>query len=536
MRILACCVLLLLAACTPRDERDAAARIERDVRVLASDAMEGREAGTRGYDRAARHVVGRMRAIGLEPGVGTGHLQPVPLLRAARVRAGSRMAIQRDGRTVELRFADDWLPHPDFNGASRTVTAPATFVGQGVHAPSLGHDDYAGTDLRGRIAVLLPGAPARFDADRRAFHASTRQKLEEVATRGAVGAVFVQTADDEARSPWARGAAQWATPAMRLADAEGGVLDGWPRLQVVASVGAHAAGALFAGSHATPDTLLRDMRAGTLRAFELPGTLTLAARTRLARTASHNVVGRIDGRGALADEFVVLTAHLDHVGMGTPVDGDAIRNGALDNALGVAVMLEAARMLAADASTGPRRGVLVVATTAEEQGLLGAQWFVHAPPVPRAAIVANINLDMPVLLVPTRDVVPIGIGHSTLAPLVREAAAEIGVALSPDPMPEEAVFVRSDQYAFVRAGIPALYLDGGTRTRVLGRDVSGQKRDFLRTHYHQPSDEADLPIRYDDAARLARLNAAIASRIARAPARPRWNDGDFFGQRFAPPP
>lgn len=535
MRILLCCVLLLAAACTPRADREAAPRIERDVRVLADDAMEGREAGTRGYDRAARHVVARMRAIGLRPGAGAGYLQPVPLLRGTRVREGSRLAIERAGRTTELRFADDWLPTPNFNAAARTVTAPMAFVGQAVHAPELGHDDFAGIDLAGKVAVLLPGAPARFDNDRRAFHASTRQKLDELTRRGAVGALIVQTADDEARGPWARGAAQWAMPSMRLVESDGRVLDGWPRLQVVASVSRAASDTVFAGSRATPATLLRDMRAGTLRAFDLPGTVTLAARTHLEPLSSHNVVGRIDGRGALAGEFVVLTAHLDHVGIGVPVNGDAIHNGALDNALGVAVMLEAARVLAADASTGPRRGVLVVATTAEEKGLLGAQWFVHAPPVPRASIVANVNMDMPVLLEPTRDVVPIGIEHSTLAPIVREAAAEVGVAVSPDPMPEETVFVRSDQYAFIRAGIPAVYLDGGVRTPWLRRDASAQLRDFLRTHYHQPSDEIDLPIQYADAARLARLNAAIAARIARESRRPRWNAGDFFGERFARP-
>lgn len=526
----------LLAACTPRTDRQAATRIEADVRVLADDAMEGREAGTRGYDRAARHVVERMRAIGLQPGAGgTAYLQPVPLLRGTRVRDGSALWIEHAGTTTALRFADDWLPTPNVNAPTRRISAPLVFVGQAVHAPDLQQDDFAGVDLTGKVAVLLPGAPARFDHDRRAFHGSTRQKLAELDARGAVGALIVQTADDEARGPWARGAAQWATPSMRLLDANAIVIDGWPRLQVVASVAAHASGAVFAGSAITPATLLRDVRAGTLRAADLPATVTLAAHTRIEPAASHNVIGRIPGRGALAAEHVVLTAHLDHIGIGAPVKGDAIRNGALDNALGVAVMLETARQLAADTAATPRRSVLVVATTAEEKGLLGAQWFVHAPPVPRASIVANVNIDMLVLLAPTRDVVPIGIEHSSLAPLVRDAAREVGLALSPDPMPEESVFVRSDQYAFIRAGIPAVYLDGGVRTRWLRRDASHVMRDFLQAHYHQPSDDLAQPIQYRDAARLARLNAAIAARIARASQAPRWNAGDFFGTRFARP-
>ena len=270
------------------------------------------------------------------------------------------------------------------------------------------------------------------------------------------------------------------------------------------------------------------MRDGKLRAFDLPGTIRLSARTTITPVESRNVVARLDGSGK-RNEHVVFSAHLDHVGIGAPVGGDAIYNGALDNALGIAVMLEAANRLSHEAP--PQRSLLFVAVTAEEKGLLGAAWYAQHPTVPRESMVANVNMDMPVLLAPTRDVVPIGLEHSTLQPLVQSAAKEAGVELSPDPQPEETVFVRSDQYAFIRAGVPAVYLTGGYRGRD-GEDVKAINKAFLHQRYHQPGDDVSQPIQYADAARLALLNARIGRQIADAPQRPRWNAGDFFGEKF----
>ena len=506
-------------------------RIESDVRFLADDLLEGREAGTRGYQLASLYVAERMRALGLEPaGEGGTYFQRVPVLRAVRAEGGGELRIQRDGREVALRDGDDFLPALNYNSAEAQVSAPAVFVGQGVHAPSLQHDDFRDVDVRGKIAVLFGGAPARFDNTRRAFYSSQNEKLAELVRRGAVGAVFLATDEDEARRPWARAVANRAQPGMRLRGADGRGIDTFPELQVIAQVSAANAAAVLGRD---PAPVFKAVKDGTLAPFELPGTLTLAARTDITADESRNVIGRLRASGgATAGEHVAFTAHLDHVGIGTPVDGDAIYNGALDNALGIGIMLEAARELAMQPQR-PRRSMLFIALTAEEKGLLGAHWFVRNPTVPRESIVANINMDMPVLLVPTRDVVPIGIEHSTLRPLVELAARDVGVELSPDPSPEETVFVRSDQYAFVRAGIPAVYLKGGVQA-VGDGDARAAEAAFRRDHYHQPGDDADQPIQYPDAARLARLNARIGRLVADKTERPRWNDGDFFGERFAP--
>ncbi|MBW8808555.1 MAG: M20/M25/M40 family metallo-hydrolase [Lysobacter sp.] len=474
-RIALVVLALLLAACqrpAPLPAADGfdetasahARRIEADVRFLADDLLEGREAGTRGFDLASLYLAQRMRAIGLRPaGDDGGYFQRVPLLRASREDDGGRLIVQRDTGTVELKFREQFLPQLDFDRAQSQVTAPAVFVGQAVHAPELDHDDFAGIDLRG---------------------------------------------------------------------SDGRAIDTFPQLAMMANVGAASADAvLTAGGHSAAE-LFRDAREGTLRGFDLPGTITLSARNRIEQTQSRNVVALLPGTdAALKREHVVFSAHLDHLGIGAPVKGDAIYNGALDNALGVAIMLETAQQLAL-AKTPTKRSLLFVALTAEEKGLLGAEWFAQNPSVPRDSLVANINMDMPVMRVPTRDVVPIGVEHSSLQAVLAQAAGEVGVDLTPDPSPEESIFIRSDQYAFIRTGIPAVYLTGGMVARDAGVDARQQFRAFLADHYHQPDDDAEQPIQYADAARLAQLNARIGQLIADAAQRPRWNDGDFFGQRF----
>jgi Zn-dependent M28 family amino/carboxypeptidase len=519
----------------------AAGRIEADLRYLADDRMEGRETGTRGYDLAAGYIARRYDEIGLQPaGDGETYFQHVPLLKATLQREDARLVVRRGSRTIELEFQEEFLPAANFNAASFSVEAPAVFVGQAVHAPDLGQDDFAGVDLKGKIAVMFGGAPERFDNDRRAFYSARREKLRGVAERGAVGAIFVGNAEDEARSPWTRGAANWARPSMRLRGPDGGAIDSFPQLRGVASVSAAAADALFVGGDRSAAQLYAAAKTGGGKAFDLAGTVLIAGKARIEPIESRNIVGRIAGSDpALAAEHIVYTAHLDHVGIGAPVkndrgEDDRIYNGALDNALGVAIMLEAAQQLQS-AAAKPRRSLLFVALTAEEKGLLGAEWFARNPTVPRDALVANINMDMPVLTAPSTDVVPIGIEHSTLKGVVEEAAGEVGVALSPDPFPEEVVFVRSDQYAFVRAGIPAVYLDGGVVASDTQRDPKVALTWFLRNCYHQPCDDANLPIHYGDAARLARLNARIGELIGNADGRPAWNKGDFFGDRFRRP-
>lgn len=511
---------------------DGARRIQADVAFLADDLLEGRAAGTRGYDLAALYVANRYRAIGLEPAGDDGsYLQAVPLLEGRRDRQGASFSLSRDDGRIDFAFQDDFLPGVNYNASSHAVTAPLVFVGQAVHAPELDHDDFAGVDVRGKIAVYFSGAPADFPNTQRAFHASGRQKMVTLAERGAIAVVQIGNPVDEAKYPWARMARNWEMAGMRLLGPEGQPIDAFPEIRATASLGVHAARRLFEGAPMDAEEVFARREAGTLEAFDLPGQASLAGRTTLEKVTSHNVVGKLAGSDAtLASEHIVYTAHLDHVGRGAEVDGDGIYNGAFDNALGTAVMLEAATELVA--GPAPERSLVFVALTAEERGLLGAEHFANQPSV-QGELVANINMDMPVFLADVTDVVPIGIEHSSLEADVQAAADALDIGLTPDPKPEEVVFVRSDQYAFVRKGIPAVYLDAGIKARSPDVDALALYEDFLTGHYHQPSDDISLPIHYPSAARLAMLNAAIGRRVGDAVERPKWKDGDFFGRTFA---
>jgi len=249
---------------------------------------------------------------------------------------------------------------------------------------------------------------------------------------------------------------------------------------------------------------------------------------------SANVVARLEGSDPkLRAEHVVIMGHLDHEGIGPVVKGDRIYNGALDNAAGIAGLLEAARALAS-APTAPRRSILFLAVTAEEKGLLGSEYFALNPTVPRGSIVAAVNLDMPVLLYDFTDVIAFGAEHSSLKGITESALRETGLTLTPDPMPEQAIFTRSDHYRFVEQGVPSIFLTTGWDS-TQGKGEGGKLfQGFLATDYHRPSDDLNQSIDFEAGAKFAHVNYLILKAIADADARPTWNEGDFFGTLFAP--
>ncbi|MBW8368380.1 MAG: M28 family peptidase [Arenimonas sp.] len=441
--------LCVLAACSrqpepaPPDADPAAtadasgpARIEADVRFLADDLLEGRAAGTRGYDLASLYVANRMRAIGLAPAGDDGtYFQRVPLLEARRQREGAQFTLQRDDGALSFTFLDEFLPGMNFNAASHVLSAPLVFVGQAVHAPDLGYDDFKGVDVRGKVAVYFSGAPASFSNTQRAFHASGHEKMSQLVANGAIGAIGIGNPVDDAKYPWARGARNWEMAGMRLVGADGKPADAWPELKATATLSVEGARKLLAGAPMPVDEIFERRESGKLESFDLPGRVTLAGATTLQAVDSRNVIGKLPGSDpTLAAEHIAYSAHLDHIGIGAEVDGDGVYNGAFDNALGIAVMLQAATELKADA-TAPRRSLLFVAVTAEERGLLGATYFAQFPTVAKDSLVANINMDMPVFLTEVTDVVPIGIEHSTLEADVQAAAAQLGVGGGGGPHP-----------------------------------------------------------------------------------------------------
>ena len=531
--LLACLSSAAVAATATGPSGIAPSAIRAHVEFLADDLLEGRAAGTRGYDLAARYVASQMQAIGLEPAGDAGSwLQDVPLIQATRDHAASKLSLTSpDGSVDVLTPLDDFIAGFHFGRSASAVTAPASYVGYGIHAPELDHDDFAGIDLRGRIAVVLSGAPARFPNSQRA-HYSSRTKIEGLVARGAVGVVTLDTPEDEARSPWQRSKQLSWNPRMRLLDSAGAPVDSYPEILGAASVAVTAAPRFFAGAPASAEQAFAAAREGRFLSFHLPATISIALENRIERVRSANVAGLLRGNDpALAGEYVVITAHLDHIGRGAAVDGDDIYNGALDNAAGVAILLEAARALA-NSVERPRRSILFVALTGEERGLLGAYQFAAHPGVPPGALVANINNDMPMALFPLAGLTMVGGEHSTLGANASAALAAAGFAELPDAYPEEVVFVRSDQYPFVRAGVPAIFIVTGAQSTDAAVDAPAVVRHFLRETYHMPGDETTLPIDWPSLARIAEVNLRLALSVANADARPQWLPGDFFGQTF----
>ena len=516
----------------------AAERIRAHVRFLADDLLEGRLAGSRGYDIAANYVAAQFATAGLEPGAGNGGwLQPLQLVEAGAVIPVAQIVLSRDGVSTALTVMDDFLPIPDTNAAESAVAAPLVFVGFGVHAPALQHDDLAGLDLRGKIVVMLSGAPERFASTERAHYSSTLTKYPEFIKRGAVGVLSFLTSADNERNPWAKTLQSSWRPRMRWLDAQGVAADSFAQFKCVMALSPAGAAKIFTAAPRTLSEVFAAASASKAQGFDLPATASLRRQTLLGRRSSANVLGLIRGSDKrLASEIVVVTAHLDHLGKGAPINGDAIYNGAVDNAAGVAVLLEVARSLST-ARSRPRRSVLFAALTGEESGLLGSDYLAKHPPLPGAEFVANINIDMPVMLTDIADLVAFGAEHTSLGAMAARAVKAEGLALTPDPMPEETIFVRSDQYSFIRQGIPAIYLDHGVG--VLARlpvvDTRALVDGFLRDNYHQPSDEISLPIHYPSLARLARVDARIASEAAGSSERPRWNAGSFFRTAFPRP-
>ena len=506
-------------------------RIRAHVAFLADDLLEGREAGTRGYDIAAHYAASQLALAGLAPAADDGsYFQQVPLQRSTI--ATSSLAVGPAAAPSPLTIPAEALVVPNSRRPHVAVTAPVVYAGYGVTAPDLHHDDYAGLDARDKFVLVLYNAPASFPSEIRAVYGSAQQKLRIAADHGAAGVLIAFAPDDQKRLPWSRLQALVSQPAITTVGPDGVPVMSEPRIPAMAYVSEVGLRRLLAGGSLSPEAAYEAAAQGRIASTPLVTTAALSVDTTYEAAVSDNVTGVLAGSDpALNGTSVVLTAHLDHLGVRPEQPGDHVYNGAYDNATGSAILLEVARAFGSAAGR-PRRSVLVVLLTAEEKGLLGSDYFARFPVRRAGRIVANVNLDMPVFEAPSKDIVAFGSENSTLEDIVSRAVAAEGYALSPDPMPEENVFARSDQYSFVKRGIPAVYLEPGftaSAPGVSGRDVFEK---FLGTNYHQPSDDLSLPFDEAAAGRFAELNYRVARAIADDPVAPAWKAGNFFGRIF----
>jgi Zn-dependent M28 family amino/carboxypeptidase len=508
-----------------------AARVRADVEFLADDLLEGREAGTRGHEIAARFAASVLEGAGWAPAGDDGSwFQPVPLVESTPTRSSIRLTLA--GTTAEIPQPDEAIVMPSAWHDEVHVSAPVVFAGFGVSAPEFGYDDYAGLDVSGKIVAVLANAPPRFASEPRAHYASAELKQHNAAERGAVALVTLLGPDDAKRFPWARMTSYYGRPMMAWTDEGGtpGAVD--KRLRATAYLNAEGAARLFQGGAFSFEHAVEGARKSEPGHAALAGTLTIAVSTSQRRLTSPNVVALLKGSDpSLNETTVVLTAHLDHIGVKDSGEGDRINNGAYDNATGSAILLEVARALAAQPAR-PKRSILVALVTAEEKGLLGSDYFARHPVRAAGRIVADVNLDMPVFLAAASDIVAFGSESSTLDDVVRKAAGAAGLTLSPDPMPEENIFVRSDQYSLVKRGVPSLYLMPGWTAKdpqVNGSEMFGK---FLASNYHQPGDDLTLPMDLGAVAQFTRVNLDIVRAIADDPVAPAWKPGNFFGRTF----
>jgi hypothetical protein len=510
-------------------------KLSAHLTYLADDSLEGREAGQPGYGLAATYVTEQYAEMGLEPGGSDGWYQQVPLATYLLDPDSPTMIVHRDGIDTALEYKEQFAMSGDQVRGEDLVRAEVVYVGFGVHAPNVGYSDYDGVDVEGKIVALFDNAPSTLAGDSRAHYSSRRVKAQAAVSRGAIGSIALRSKRSVESYPWDR-VRQTAgkKPGMAWVDLSGAASGYFPEIQGSVYLSADAATQMMAGTPMSFEGARAATESDTPASVPLGIEVTLARKTTHERIESPNVIGVVRGTDPeLADEYVVFSAHLDHTGIGEPVEGgtDKINNGAYDNAMGIALMLEAARAIAA---APPRRSIMFIGLTAEEKGLLGSDYFAHYPTVPSASIVANVNLDMPLFLFPVAELVGFGAEHSSLqAPMSAAAAAE-GFVLAPDPMPEENFFVRSDQYSFVKKGIPSSYLDVTLRSSDPNIDGEALVKDHLKNHYHKPSDDLSRPVDWDSAVRFARANARIGLAIANDDDRPTWNEGDFFGEMFAP--
>ena len=494
------------------------------VEALANDQMQGRNSGSPEHRKAAEYVASQFERAGLKPAGVQDYIQPVKFDTRKIVESQSSLELIRGGQPERLALGEDAVVSLRTDPAE-SVEAPLVFAGYGLVVPEMKFDDLAGLDLKGKIIVTIRGGPSSIPANLRSHYAYPTERGRFLQQAGVIGLVTIQnprTFD----IPWARFSLSRFQEAMSLADP---ALVDMKGVRIAVIVNSAHADKWLAGSGHTIDELLALVDTGKpLPHFPLVPSLRAKVKVERRQVESQNVVASLPGSDpALRNEYVVLTAHLDHVGTGEPISGDKIYNGAIDDAAGVASLLEIAQRLH-ETNTTTRRSLLFVAVTGEEKGLLGSRYFAAHPTVDPKNMVANLNMDMFLPLYPLRLLTVYGLNESDLGDDMRHVATSMKVELQDDPAPQRDVFVRSDQYNFIRHGIPAVMAAFGNKK---GSEEERIEKAWLKNRYHAPSDDLSQPIDLQAAADYNRFMLMLAETVANNTARPQWKAESFF-RRF----
>ena len=495
------------------------------VKFLADDKLEGRDTGSRGEREAQKYVVKQLQQDGAEQMGTDGFYQPVKFVSRQIVEKDCRLALVRDGKREPLVLGEDAIistramPAPE-------VSAPLVFVGYGLKVPENHYDDFAGLDLKGKIVVIFNGSPAELPGALASHYRTTAERWKVLRAAGAVGMVGLMN-PASMDIPWSRIALNRAHPTMALDYSEFNESEG-EKLSVV--INPASANKIFAGSghtFAEIAALAKDRKA--LPHFPLAVSLEAKTRVDVTRVESANIVAKLPGSDPdLKDQYVVLSAHLDHIGIGEPINGDRIYNGAMDNGSGSALVLD----MAASFKQHPeklRRSILLVLVTGEEKGLLGSKYFAAHPTVPAKSMVADVNVDMFLPIVPLKILTVEGLDESDLGDRAREVAQPLGVKVQPDPEPERNIFIRSDQYNFIVHGIPSVMMELGAEP---GSPEQKLFKDWLTHRYHAPSDDVNQPVDLAAAAKYEEIVRRLLIDVADDKQPPHWKPDSFF-RRYA---
>jgi Peptidase family M28 len=495
------------------------------IEYLASDDLQGRNTGSEGHLKAARYIAGEFERSGLKPAGTSGYFQPVKFDVKELAENQSSLALMVGGKSKTLALGDD-ATLALRGDIQEDTQAQAVFAGFGLKVPEKNYDDLAGLDVKGKIVVFLSGGPASIPGPLKSHYSSAGERWKYLKAAGAIGIATIQN-PKSMDIPWSRSRLARLMPAMSPTDPS---LDESKGLRVNINVNPERADEFFVGTgHTIAEILAAADSEKPLPHFPLAATLKVHVQLKKSQVESQNVAGLLPGTDPkLKNEYVVLTAHLDHIGVGMPINGDSIYNGAMDDASGIASILEIARLIH-ESGAKLRRSVIFLAVTGEEKGLQGSRYYAAHPTVNEKNIVADINLDMFLPLHSLHYIEVQGLAESTLGDDIRAVATQAGIELQADKEPQRNLFIRSDQYSFIRKGIPALafkfgYLPGSAEEKL--------HKDWLKERYHAPSDDLKQPVDKTAAAQFNQIILNLAERVANAEGRPQWKPDSFF-RRFA---
>ncbi len=498
------------------------------VKVLADDNMEGRDTGSAGLRKAEAYVVDQLKRSGVQPAGTDGYYQPVKFSSRQIIEADSSAALVRDGKVEPLTLGDDVIISSRIDVAPE-AEAPLVFVGYGLTVPENNYDDFSGLDMKGKVAVILSGSPAEIPGPLASNYQTAGERWKALRNAGAIGMISIPN-PASMDVPWSRIALNRNHVSMELADP---VFHDTAGQQVSMIFNPAKAEQLFAGTGHSFDELAalgKDRK--PLPHFALPVSIRVKAKLEKKEIDSANIVAKLPGSDpTLKNEYVVLSAHIDHIGIGEPINGDRIYNGAMDNASGSAVLLD----VAASLKKSPeklKRSLLFVFVTGEEKGLLGSKYFTQYPTVDAKSMVADINIDMFLPIIPLKTLVVFGLAESDLGDLVTQVAQAHGVQVEPDPEPQRNLFIRSDQYNFIRHGVPALAM--GVAPDPNSAEQKKIFKDWLTNRYHAPSDDLQQPIDLSAAAQYEEIIRGLMVDVANDEHRPEWKTNSFF-RRYATP-